>query len=237
MQVTTFETYLNMTTINKMTADEFENMVNKMISSNYSSFCDILYSINLNTLSEEQEKKIFDLFSDALGEDARTREEDYKVRQIAMKHIMELDFETFQERMENKWMPAFIRSKRGDNDYVSISRDDNQVRGWQRAYSHRGNLLFTEYEDFVAENVLTDCKYMEYATRKNAMKIISDYTEEEFAVAILENTVPTFVRAVRGDPDYILLLRDISASPGNEWLYWNRSRLRTTELEDFVRLY
>ena len=73
-----------------------------------------------------------------------------------------------------------------------------------------------------------------YNQRKAALEYIFSLNEEDFEKMLKTNTIPVFVPAEEGDPDWELQLRDFSASPGLDWAWWNRYRLKTMSVEIFL---
>jgi hypothetical protein len=72
-----------------------------------------------------------------------------------------------------------------------------------------------------------------YDRRQKAMEYILKLDKKDFALMIRTKNIPFFVPAEDGDPDWELQLRDFSGH-GLDWAWWNRSRLKTMDVEVFL---
>lgn len=216
-----------------MNANDFENLLMELTQNSYYDFRKSVESIDLDVLTKDQEIILLTLCETKKNDN----EEDAVVRKAAMEIILGMSDQEFFESLELNSLPPFIRACEYDTDYVHIFRDSNHPQGLQRAFIHREQLSQTERDIFIANHVLTIEEAMDFDLRQKSMEIIRDMTEEEFKEALINNTLPTFVRAKVRDPDYIHLYRDISAEHGFNYAYWNRMRLRTIEIDHFKNIH
>ena len=216
-----------------MESSAFESLIMEItLLNSFSDFIEKIESIDLNLLDEEQERRLREVC------EIKKNENDHNSqgRRDAMRIIMDMSFDQFEQAIQFNILPPFVRACRYDEDYVYIFRDTNHSHGIKRAYSHRAELAQTERDTFIANHILSFEDAAEYDKRQQNMDIILNMTEEQFTEALMNNTLPTFVRAKVGDPDYVFLYRDISAPHGYEYAFWNKQKLRTQETEHFKRI-
>jgi len=216
-----------------MNATEFESLIMKIsLLSSFSDFIELLESIDFNVLNEEQERRLTEVCEIKKNENER----DAEVRKEAMKTIMEMSFDQFDQVIHFNSLPPFVRACRFDDDYLPVFRDTNHSQGLVRAYAHRSELVQTERDTFIANHILSIKDAAEYENRKQCMDIILELTEPQFTGALKTETLPRFVRAKVGDPDYVFLYREFSGAHGYEYAFWNKQKLRTLELDHFKRI-
>ena len=212
-----------------------DNEFNKILASllettNYYDFMQGCESIiNCDILNGEQEREIMRVFDIKQKEN----ELDAQIRKEAMEIIMNMTYHEFVESLQFNSLPQFVRACIYDTDYVNMFRDTNHLQGLQRAYIHREQLSHTECDTFIANHVLSFQEACDYDLRVKSMEIILGMDQEEFTEALKTDTLPRFVRAKTGDPDYIFLYREFSGSGGYDYAYWNRMKLRTMEYDHF----
>ena len=212
-----------------------DNEFNKILASllettNYYDFMQGCESIiNCDILNGEQEREIMRVFDIKQKEN----ELDAQIRKEAMEIIMNMTYHEFVESLQFNSLPPFVRACIYDTDYVYMFRDTNHLQGLQRAYIHREQLSHTECDTFIANHVLSFQEACDYDLRVKSMEIILGMDQEEFTEALKTDTLPRFVRAKTGDPDYIFLYREFSGSGGYDYAYWNRMKLRTMEYDHF----
>lgn len=216
-----------------MNATEFEELLMTMTLLNcYYDFMEKLMSLDMNEFTDEQNEKLKKMCETRKNENDKDKE----VRQDAMKMIMSMSYEQFEQAIQFNILPPFVRACRYDDDFVNIFRDTNHQQGMERAYIHRAQLVQTERNTFIANNILSIEEADEYEKRQQNMEIIFNMNEEEFEEALKNDLLPAFVRAKVGDPDYVFLYREHSAQQGYEYAFWNRQKLRTVEIEHFKRI-
>ena len=213
-----------------MNATEFESLIMEItLLNSYSDFIEKLESIDLNLLNEEQERRLTEVCEIKKNEN----EHNAQNRRDAMRIIMDMSFDQFDQAIQFNILPPFVRACRFDYDYNPVFRDTNHSQGLVRAYAQRFELVQTERDTFIANHILSIEDAAEYENRKQCMDIILKMTEEDFTEALNTDTLPGFVRAKVGDPDYVFLYREFSAAHGYEYAFWNRLRLRTLEVDHF----
>ena len=155
-------------------------------------------------------------------------DKDYAQRQIAMATILSMNESTFFEELYSDRLPPFICANQFDPDYSNsppqrISSD---------LYETRESLRYYSRELFIART-LSDISYANYTTRKHAIYRIMEMEMDEFITGLNTGTLPEFVPAVYGDPDYCRLYRTPAFSNRDDFAYLVRCRLRTMSVHDF----
>jgi hypothetical protein len=155
-------------------------------------------------------------------------DKDYAQRQIAMATILSMDETAFFEQLYDDRLPPFIRANRFDPDYT----DGKPEQISSDLYTKRESLRYYSREMFIART-LNDVSYANYKTRKEAMHQIAEMEMDEFLTGLNEGTLPKYIPATYGDPDYCMLYRTPTFSNRNEFAYSIRGRLCTMSIDEF----
>lgn len=155
-------------------------------------------------------------------------DKDYAQRQIAMATILNMDETDFFEQLYDDRLPPFIRANRFDPDYLHC--EPEQISS--DLYMKRESLRYYSREMFIART-LNDVSYANYKTRKEAVHQIQEMEMDEFLTGLNEGTLPEFIPATYGDPDYCMLYRTPTFSNRNEFAYSIRGRLCTMTIDEF----
>jgi hypothetical protein len=200
-----------------------------LLDVNYHDFIQSIEFINFDILNGDQEREIMTLCETRKQQNVRNALR----RKIEMDGIRGMSYDEFIEALQYNSLPTFDRACRFDDDFVTMYRDTNHPQGLQRAYIHREQLAQTERDTFIATHILSIEDAAEYENRKECMDIILELTEPQFTEALNTDTLPGFVRAKVGDPDYT----EFNAPDGYKCAFGNRLRLRTMEIEQFKEIY
>jgi hypothetical protein len=175
---------------------------------------------NLENLSLEEKHKSYNLYE----------------RNTVMQHIMDMDFNEFNDKLIYGKLPFFIRAEENDPDYQILYRDTNLPVGPERAYVHREQLRKTSEKIYILNHLYSFEQQINYFDRQEAMDKILSMEQDEFIKCLKDDKLPIFNLAIHGDIDYQPLYREFSASHGDDWAFWNKHWLRSVHKSDFMRI-
>ena len=212
---------------------EFNRLLMALLDVNFHDFMQSIEFINWGILNGDQEREFMALCETRKQQNDR----DAYVRKMEMEGIYNMSYDEFIEALQYNSLPTFVRACQYDTDFVTMYRDTNHPQGLQRAYIHRMQLAQTERDTFIANHVLSFQEAMDFDLREKSMEHIGELTEPQFTEALNTDTLPTFVRAKVGDPDYVFLYTEFNAPDRYKCAFGNRLRLRTMEIEQFKEIY
>jgi len=150
-------------------------------------------------------------------------------RAVSMQQIHFMKKEEFLDCLYNNRLPYFVRACYFDSDYKNDSINSKD------AYNCRHMLRYMSREDFLIE-CMSDKKYNDYLSRELAIFNICSMSREDFLKQLNNNSLPEFVRAEEGDPDYQVLYTSYSCNSAQDWLDMHRIRLKTTSYQEFIEM-
>jgi hypothetical protein len=142
-------------------------------------------------------------------------------------------------QFNDSFFDSFDRAVPGESDYCkdfkpSFDKCDTQ----DKLYEFRHELRFISFDDFFANHMLSLERHKNYYLRKAALKFILSMSKEEFENMIKTNTMPVFVPAAVGDPDYKKgICAAFFKSCSLDKLYILRGELRFISCHDFLASY
>lgn len=95
------------------------------------------------------------------------------------------------------------------------------------------NIINANYFEEFVNNINSYDEEQNYIIRQNCMNEIMNMNKLTFLKKLKENKLPNFVRAKKGDKDYIRLYRDTNSALGEDYAYNHRERLRTINVNEY----